>query len=143
MRKSDLTVDQVLNRDKFIKILTDKGWTIDESWLNACEPENRFPVNIIASYKNDNLHLQLYYISQINCIIQDCFCKKDGSLLNAIRLYPIQLEHLLHRFVAWQDKLSGELETQSEFLEEIVPLCERVLCDSQDGLAWMQLEDED
>jgi hypothetical protein len=130
MRKSEMPEPVLAARAEFLRALTEAGW--DANGFDALlgigvnvEPE------AVATYRGPVFLLDMQFWAEERRLALDVFTSATEVLLR-LRLYPRNQRAVLEFVQAWQQML--DLENYAEFVEELVPLCDPLLLETDAGL---------
>jgi hypothetical protein len=137
MLKPDMAPEQLADRRLFLERLENAGWIVDKNWKELFESSANLIPEALAEYRNDVFYMRLGYYIEENYVFQKCVDRSRKILVSSLRFYPKLLDRRLNIIVDWQNILS--LDNYTNFVKNMVPLCNLVLYDSPDGLVKISL----
>ena len=131
MKKTDMTLHQLKNRETFVKQLITAGWN-PGGWEELFDSDVRLTPEAQAEYQNDVFSIRLSYNVEQDYILLECVEKNTSTVLSS-RFYPKQnLIEVIDMIVGSQDSLSPD--NYVDFIKTFIPVCNHVLLELTNGL---------
>jgi hypothetical protein len=136
MKKSEMPARCVEDRRIFLQDLARAGWNA-QGWDEVLAAGADVDPEAEATYAGPVFDLLLEYHAEHAYLVLG-MVQRQGALVVRLRLHPRDdIGPLLARIVASQDTIDAENHT--EFVKSLIPLCEPLLIETDEGLYRLSL----